>query len=113
MRPEARKYLFDIRLAADSIAAFCSGKSFEDYRRDEMLKAAVERKFAVVGEALSKLANADPATAARIPEHRRIIAFRNIIIHGYANVDDKIVWGVVEADLAALHSAVAELLANN
>ncbi|MGH8745905.1 MAG: HepT-like ribonuclease domain-containing protein [Burkholderiales bacterium] len=96
---------------ADAIAAFCGDKNFEDYRRDEMLKAAVERKFAVIGEALSRLANVDPATAARIPEHRKIIAFRNIIIHGYANVDDKIVWGVVEANLSALRSAVAKLLA--
>src|SRR6267378_814337 len=29
MRLEARKYLFDIRQAADSIAAFCAGKTFE------------------------------------------------------------------------------------
>ena len=113
MRPEARKYLFDIRLAADAIAAFCGGKSFEDYRRDEMLKAAVERKFAVVGEALSRLASVDPATAARIPEHRRIIAFRNIIIHGYASVDDRIVWGVVEADLPSLRSAASKMLAES
>lgn len=111
MRPESRKYLFDIQRAADSIAAFCGDKTFEDYRRDEMLKAAVERKFAVVGEALAKLATIDPDTAAQIPEHRRIIAFRNIIIHGYASVDDKIVWGVVEADLPALRSAAEKLLA--
>lgn len=39
MRPESRKYLFDIQTAAASITAFCTGKNFEDYRRDEMLKA--------------------------------------------------------------------------
>jgi len=41
MRLEARKYLFDIQLTADSIAAFCAGKSFEQYRADELLRAAV------------------------------------------------------------------------
>ena len=111
MRPESRKYLFDIRVAADSIVTFCAGKNFEDYRHDEMLKAAVERKFAVIGESLAKLAQLDAETAARIPEYQRIIAFRNIIIHGYASVDDKIVWGVVEADLPALRSAITQLLA--
>ena len=110
MRPESRKYLFDIQVAADSIATFCAGKNFEDYLRDEMLKAAVERKFAVVGEALARLAQLDAGTAARIPEYRKIIAFRNIIIHGYASVGDKIVWGVVEADLPSLRSAVTQLL---
>src|SRR6266581_4699654 len=54
MRLEARKYLFDIQQAADSIAAFCAGKNFEQYRADEILRAAVERKFGIVGEALAR-----------------------------------------------------------
>ena len=40
----------------------------------------------------------------------RIIAFRNILIHGYATVDDRIVWGVVENYLAQLQAAVKRLL---
>ena len=110
MRLEARKYLFDIQLAADSIAVFCAGKSFEQYRSEELLRAAVERKFGIVGEALARLAKDDPEVAARIPEYSRIIAFRNIIVHGYASVDDRIVWGVIEAHLPALRAAVRELL---
>ena len=67
MRLEARKYLFDIRLAADNISVFCAGKSFEQYRSDELLRAAVERKFGIIGEALARLAQEDPEVAARIP----------------------------------------------
>ncbi|HMA87309.1 MAG TPA: HepT-like ribonuclease domain-containing protein [Burkholderiales bacterium] len=111
MRLEARKYLYDIQQAANSIAAFCAGKTFEEYRADDLLRAAVERKFGIVGEALARLQKEDPGSAVRIPEHRKIIAFRNIIIHGYADVDDRIVWGVVEADLPKLRIAVAQLLA--
>ncbi len=110
MRLETRKYLFDIQQAADSISSFCAGKTLEQYRADEMLRAAVERKFGIIGEALARLAKDDPAVAARIPEHTRIIAFRNIIIHGYASVDDRIVWGVIETDLSALRGAVQGLL---
>lgn len=111
MRLEARKYLFDIQRAAESIATFCQGRTFEQYLRDELLQAAVERKFGIIGEALGRLHAEDAETARRIPEHRRIVAFRNIIVHGYANVDPRIVWGVVEADLAALRAAVSALLA--
>ena len=49
-------------------------------------------KFGIIGEALARLAKDDPEIAAQIPEHPRIIAFRNIIVHGYASVDDRIVW---------------------
>jgi uncharacterized protein with HEPN domain len=31
-------------------------------------------------------------------------------VHGYASVDARIVWGVVEADLGTLRAAVAALL---
>ena len=111
MRLEARKYLVDIQLAADRIERFCSGKRFEQYLADEMLRSAVERQFGIIGEALSRLAKDDPEVAAAIPNHGTIIAFRNILIHGYATVDDKIVWGVIENHLAQLRTAVGELLA--
>lgn len=46
-----------------------------------------------MGEALSQLAKADPDLAERIPEYRRIVALRNLLIHGYANIDERLVWG--------------------
>ena len=111
MRLEARKYLFDIERAAGLVAEFTAGKGFADYERDDMLRSAVERQFEVIGEALARLARVDAALAARTSEHRRIIAFRNILIHGYAEVDSRLVWDVVETRLATLRREVAELVA--
>lgn len=110
MRSEARKYLFDIQRAAERITLFSAGVTFEKYTGDELLQSAVERQFGIIGEALGRLHALDPLTAQRIPEYRRIIAFRNIMVHGYASVDARIVWGVVEADLSILRAAVAMLL---
>jgi uncharacterized protein with HEPN domain len=75
-----------------------------------MLRAAVERQFEIIGEALTGLKRIGPETAAEIPELARIIAFRNILIHGYATVDDKLVWGIVETDLAPLRQTIDRLL---
>jgi uncharacterized protein with HEPN domain len=111
MRLEARKYLRDIQVAAERIERFTRGRLFEQYLADEMLRSAVERQFTIIGEALARLDKDSPDIAAAIPDLRRIIAFRNILIHGYAAVDDRIVWGVIENYLAALGSAVQELLA--
>ena len=110
MRLEAQKYLFDVQQAANRIARFCEGKKFEDYRSDEVLRSAVERQFEIMGEALSQLAKHAPELAERIKDCRKIIAFRNILIHAYATVDDRIVWGVVEGDLPALSMSLTELL---
>ncbi len=75
-----------------------------------MLRAAVERQFEIVGEATARLARLDQEIAGRIGEYRRIVAFRNILIHGYADVDDRLVWDVVEAKLPILRRDVARLL---
>ena len=62
-------------------------------------------------EARKYLAKDDPEVAAVIPDHGTIIAFRNILIHGYATVDDKIVSGVIENHLRSLRDSVRALLA--
>lgn len=103
MRLEAKKYLYDIQQAASWIADFTAGKRFEDYRNNAMLRSAVERQFEIIGEALAQLAKIDETIVARIGEHRRIIAFRNILIHGYADVDDRLVWDIVQGKLPVLH----------
>jgi uncharacterized protein with HEPN domain len=37
-------------------------------------------------------------------------AFRNILIHGYATVDDRLVWGVIEGSLPDLRTTLRTLL---
>jgi uncharacterized protein with HEPN domain len=89
MRLEARKYLYDIQEAASLADQFTAGTDFAEYQRNPMQRMAVERAFAIIGEALVHLARVDAALAARI------VAFRNILVHAYAQVDNRIVWGIV------------------
>ena len=110
MGPESRKYLWDACRAADRVSRFVAGRTLEEYVADEFLRSAVERQFEIVGEALSHLRRADPETAAAIPDLQRAVAFRNILIHGYATVNDRTVWGIVTVDLPALRGALHELL---
>jgi uncharacterized protein with HEPN domain len=42
--------------------------------------------FEIVGEALSQLKKLDAALAARITDHRKIISFRNVLIHAYSQI---------------------------
>ena len=49
--------------------------------------------------------------AAKVPDLREIVAFRNVLIHGYAVIDRARVWRVVEENLPQLRSALAALLA--
>jgi uncharacterized protein with HEPN domain len=110
MPPDRRKYLWDALTAADLLFQFSAGKTFDDYTADALLRSGVERQFEIVGEALNQLSRIDPDLASRIPDLPRIVAFRNILIHGYAVVDDELVWQVLVGRLPGLASAVRDLL---
>jgi uncharacterized protein with HEPN domain len=110
MENRAKKLLFDVLASGRSILQWCSGRSFGDYEQDRQFRRAVEREFEIIGEALSRLTQADPALAARIGDIHRIIGFRNRIIHGYDAIDDAAVWGVAEGYLPRLVAEVEALL---
>jgi uncharacterized protein with HEPN domain len=107
---EAKTLLYDMRQAARHIGDFTAGRSFESYEADPMLRSAVERQFEIIGEALNRLSKVAPAVASQIPDYQKIISFRNALIHGYAAVQNEVVWGVVETKLPALLEAVEGLL---
>jgi uncharacterized protein with HEPN domain len=110
MQLEAKKYLFDMRRAAGLVAEFTAGLSFEDYQQRAIVRAAVERELQIVGEALAQLTKLDAVLAGQISDQRRIITFRNILVHGYADVDDRLVWDVVTTKLPALRAELDVLL---
>ena len=107
MPRDLRAYLWDIEQAAAEILDFTRGKQLKDYQQDSMLRAAVERKFEVIGEALTQALRYFPEIASRISDHQKIIAFRNRLIHGYSSVSDALVWDIVETDLPRLRKELA------
>lgn len=113
MRPEARKHLWDAREAGAAAREFARDRTLDDYLGNEMLRAAIERKLEIVGEALNRLSRSDAEVAERIPELARIVAFRNLLAHGYGVVDDRLVWDIVESKLPALLGAIRDLLAED
>jgi uncharacterized protein with HEPN domain len=110
MRPESAKFLNDILEAADRIAEYTRGKSRDTYLSNDKLRDAVHWNFAVIDEALGQLHKLEPATAERITEWHRIIAFRNQLIHGYGVIKHAITWDIIEIKLPVLRNEVHEML---
>jgi len=112
MAPDARvrAWLWDIQSAADAIDRFTRDLDGQAYESSEVVTAAVERKFEIIGEALSQMLKAAPDFAERIPDLRQIIAFRNLLIHGYAVLQHDRVLRIAQISLPPLRTTVGELL---
>jgi len=109
MNTHQLKYLFDIDESIRHIEIFTSELTgFSDYENDLLIKRAVERELEIIGEAMSNLLTLQ--TDIKITDGRRIVDLRNRIIHGYASVDDGVIWGVLKRHLPLLKIEVSTLL---
>jgi uncharacterized protein with HEPN domain len=104
------KLLRDIVDAADFILQQTGGRSLAEYEQNRLLRDAVERNFIIIGEALSRLGRVDPATAQTLGNFPQMIAFRNVVVHGYDPIDDAIVWGIIQNEVPRMSTAARGML---
>lgn len=80
------------------------------YRADRLLRQAIERNFEIIGEAAMRLSKEAPAIAGRVDHLPQIIAFRNLLIHGYDLIEPDRVWHTIQDHLPLLKDTVSALL---
>lgn len=112
MQLETRKLLDDMRDAAQFILDTTQHATEAEYRRNRMLRQSSERNFEIIGEALRRLSQRDSATVQQISGYPQIIAFRNVLVHGYDVLDAGVVWQVIQRDLPVLLAEVITLLSS-
>jgi len=103
-------YLEDIEYYAAAAVRFISTYSLEQYLTDEKTRAAVERVLEICGEAMNNLYKVAPTIAEGIPHTRDIIGFRNILAHGYVELDHNKVYDIAVKHVPELLSEVQKAL---
>lgn len=99
----------DIVEAIDAIERYTHAGR-DRFDRDELVRSWVLRHLQIIGEAAARLPDEVRAGALEIP-WPQVIATRNILVHGYFDVDADIVWSAVEDGLPPLRRAAERLLA--
>lgn len=110
MERDVNTHLFDVVENCNRITEFVGKIDFETYSRNELVKSAVERRFINIGESLSRLKQTDLNIFSKIANAQRIIGFRNVLVHGYESISDRLVWGIIEENLPELLATCEELL---
>jgi uncharacterized protein with HEPN domain len=79
------------------------------FEQDELRQAWFLRHLQIIGEAARALPVEVRALAPQIP-WPKIIGMRNVLVHGYFDIDTDIVWQAVANDVPVLKPAVLSLL---
>jgi uncharacterized protein with HEPN domain len=96
--------------ALERVPRFLAGRTLKVYLDDELCQAAVERQLEVAGDALGQIRKLFPDLFVRIPEGALIVAFRNVLAHGYATLDHKRVYDAAVSKVPTLTVAIRNLL---
>ena len=109
---EEKKLLVDIVESINSIDEHLEGKRIlEEYLSNKTKRRAVEREIEIIGEAMSKLLKINPNIS--ISYSRLVVDLRNKVIHAYDNVDDILIWKIINKDIPQLLNEANALLNEN
>ena len=105
MMEEDKKFLSDILQALELIDLFMQDTAdYDDFQNDLKTRSAVERQLGIIGEAVNKYDNNYPDDS--IKNARRIVGFRNRLIHAYDAVDSTIIWTIIKNHLPSLKEEI-------
>ena len=108
MSRDWRLYLDDIVEFAERALRYTEGMTYEQFLADTRTYDATLRCLEIVGEAVKKLPIHVRDLAPTVP-WRQIAGFRDRLAHGYSDLDDEIVWSVVQQQLAPLRDEADRL----
>jgi len=104
-RSRLQHALQSAELVLDAVAA----RGLNIIFSDPLLIGGVERHLAIIGEAINKLS---PDFRDRHPEleWKKIVRFRNFLVHEYFAIDYAIVVDILQVKLPALATVLSQLL---
>lgn len=101
--------LLDILDSVNKIFSYTKNLDFKSFSKDNKTVDAVVRNFEIIGEA-SKHLSKKLRNQFEIP-WERIAGLRNVIVHEYFGVDNKIIWRIIKDQLHDFKNSIKNILA--
>lgn len=95
--------------AMERIKRYTSGKRFDDLVEDDMMYYAIVKNIEIIGEAANLLTNNFKNEHPDTP-WKLITGMRHYIVHEYFQVDNTVIWDVIQNDLPQLENQVNSYL---
>ena len=97
--------------AIERIKCYTLGKRFDDFVKDDMMYYAVVKNIEIIGEAANLLTN-EFKSEHPDTQWKLITGMRNYIVHEYFQVDNTVIWDVIQNDLPYLEAQIKDYLKN-
>ena len=107
---DAELRLDDVLQAIGRIRTYVAGADFARFQADPMLFDAVSMNVLVIGESIGRLPDRLKDQLSSLP-WKSMVAVRNLVAHGYPELDPKIVWDIATTRLDALETVIKPMLA--
>jgi uncharacterized protein with HEPN domain len=101
--------MLDMLTAGRAVVSFVTGRSFDEYERDLLLRSAVERQIEILGEAARGVSNAFKTAHPEIA-WRAIMAQRHRLAHEYGAINDDLIWRVATIHVPKLIAQIEPLI---
>ena len=83
--------------------------TFDIFENHSMMKYAAIKQLEIIGEAENYISTDLKSEFNRV-EWQKIIRLRNILIHEYFGVDDRVIWDVVTIDIPIFKREIESIL---
>lgn len=108
-KPKDETRLFHILEAIDNLFEFTNDINFEQFKDNKILRFAVIKNLEIIGEAAYLLTKEFKTEHPEI-EWETIVYMRHILVHGYYQIKDEIVWATIQTDLQPLKDNITNII---
>ena len=105
---DERLYLIHILEGIDRIQSYTSDGQ-EDFFSSILIQDAVLRNLQTLSESTMRLSESLKSTKPGVP-WTSIAGFRNVVAHGYLDIDLNLIWDIVIRDVPVLKTAIEEIM---
>ena len=97
--------------ATSEIENYTKGVDFAQFSSNSMLFNACIRQLEIVGEAVNRLSDDLIANNPDV-EWRKVTGLRNMLIHEYFGIDDKLIWAIIQKNIPDLKNKVSVIVSS-
>jgi len=95
--------------AINEIESYINDITIDTFSKSSEKKFASVKQLEIVGEAASRITEETKSNHTEV-EWAKIIALRNILVHEYYIIDEKVLWNIITKDLPDLKNEIISLL---